>query len=102
MDYTGKEPISDVLKFRLGQYDYIGTTTGDGSAFYAGYWNHPNFIQAYIFKDWESPNTWLGTVIYAFSYCANCRTLIRDFRVIIFFNVVKLSIIIIIKTHHLQ
>ena len=68
MDYTGKEPISDVLKFRLGQYDYIGTTTGDGSAFYAGDWNHPNFFQAYIFKDWESPNTWLGTVIYAFSF----------------------------------
>ena len=60
--------MSDVLKFRLGQYDYIGTTTGDGSAFYAGDWNHPNFFQAYIFKDWESPNTWLGTVIYAFSF----------------------------------
>ena len=67
MDYTGKEPISDVLKFRLGQYDYIGSTAGDGSAFYAGDSNHPNFLPAYIFKDWETPNTWLGTVIYAYS-----------------------------------
>ena len=69
MDYTGKEPISDVLKFRLGQYDYIGSTAGDGSAFYAGDSNHPNFVPAYIFKDWETPNTWLGTVIYAYSLC---------------------------------
>ena len=63
----GSKPLSELMKFRLGTYDYIGTTTGDGAGFYADLRYHDSLTRSYIFKDWES-RTWIGTVISSFSF----------------------------------
>ena len=50
------------MKYRVGLYDYLASTISAESGFY-NKWNTPHLKEAFIFKDWETPNTWIGTVM---------------------------------------
>ena len=63
INYPSTAPLNGLIRLHLKKYDYIGTSKADVSGFYKVANQGPNLKETYIFKDWEPPNFWIGTVI---------------------------------------